>query len=159
MLQTSKRPLFALKLFVSQILVGSKDGKTKPAWVSWKDMTRPKGMGGLGFRDIELFNLALLARQGWRLLQNPTSLSARILKARYFKEAELLDSQLGSNPSQVWRGIHEGIGLLKQGLIGRIGTGQNTNTWDDDNLLPRQGSMRPTTTRARNAPSTVWRVY
>jgi hypothetical protein len=26
-------------------------------------------------------------------------------------------------------------------------------------LLPRQGSMRPTTTRARNAPSTVWRVY
>jgi hypothetical protein len=39
MLQTSMRPLFALKLFDSQILVGSKDGKRKPAWVSWKDMT------------------------------------------------------------------------------------------------------------------------
>jgi len=43
-------------------------------WVAWDDMSKPKCMGGLGFRNIELFNPALRARQVWRLLQDPEML-------------------------------------------------------------------------------------
>ena len=60
---------------------GSKEGKGKTCWVAWEEMTKPKYMGGLGFRDIDLFNLALLARQAWRILQEPATLSVRVLKA------------------------------------------------------------------------------
>jgi len=42
-------------------------------------MGRSKAAGGLGFRDLVLFNQALLAKQGWRLIQNPSSLSAQII--------------------------------------------------------------------------------
>ena len=90
-------------------------------------MTSPKYMGGLGFRDLELFNLALLAKQAWRILQVPDSLSARLLKAIYFPEGNILTATLGSHPSQIWRAILDGVDVLKQGLIKRIGTGEDTH--------------------------------
>ena len=100
---------------------GSKNGQRKTAWVSWKTMSKPQFRGGLGFRDLELFNLALLARQAWRCLQDPAALSARVLKARYFPDCHLLDAVLCAGPSQVWRSILQGRDVLAQGLIKRIG--------------------------------------
>jgi hypothetical protein len=83
-------------------------------------MTRLKFLGGLGFRNLELFNLALLARQSWRIPQEPNSVDARILKAVNFPSSSFLDAALGSHPYQIWRVILDRRGILEQGLIKRI---------------------------------------
>jgi len=93
-------------------------------------MVKPKFFGGLGFRDKELFNLALLAKQAWRILQDDNTLSARILKAVYFPSGEFLVAQLGSRPSRVWRSILDRREVLTQGLVRRIGTGETTEIWN-----------------------------
>jgi hypothetical protein len=84
---------------IRKFLWVSREGEKKPCWVSWENMTAPKHIGGLGFRDLELFNLCLLAQQSWIMLQEQDSLSARILKAIYFPNGTMLEAELGSHLS------------------------------------------------------------
>ena len=75
---------------------GQTNEKTKMAWLSWDKVCTPEKEGGLGFRDLKAFNLVLLAKQGWRLRTNTSSLVYRVLKARYFLDNEFLGAELGS---------------------------------------------------------------
>lgn len=43
-----------------------------------------KPEGGLGFKHIHEYNIALLAKQGWKLVTDPHSLASQVQKARYF---------------------------------------------------------------------------
>ena len=40
----------------------------------------------MGFRDLRAFNLAMLAKQGWRMIQGNESLLHKCFKARYFPD-------------------------------------------------------------------------
>ena len=86
------------------------------AWMSWEKMGRGKENGGMGFRDLECFNLALLAKQGWRFIQNPNSLVARVFKEKYFRNDSFLTSDLGRRPSYAWRSVWTAKNLFKEGI-------------------------------------------
>ncbi|KAK2636708.1 hypothetical protein Ddye_031500 [Dipteronia dyeriana] len=53
-------------------------------WMRWDRLCASKQNGGLGFRKIHEFNLSLLGKNGWRLLNQPASLMAIVYKARYY---------------------------------------------------------------------------
>ena len=93
---------------------GSQEKETKIAWMSWSRFSNTKLKGGLGFRDLESFNKALLAKQGWRLLQNPNSLMACIFKENYYSKHTFSEAKIGYNPSYAWRSIMNAQNLLKE---------------------------------------------
>jgi hypothetical protein len=96
-------------------------------WLSWEKMARPKKDGGLGFRDLHLFNLAMLARQVWRFLTVPDSLCARVLQAKYFPNTSVLKAIPMREMSYTWRSILKGVEVIKKGLVWRIGDGMDVN--------------------------------
>ncbi|KAL8114291.1 hypothetical protein AgCh_021226 [Apium graveolens] len=71
-------------------------------WHSWESMSMSKGKGGLGFRSLYGFNVALLGKQVWRCMSCPNLLVSRVLKARYFSDSSLLHAVKGNNSSTVW---------------------------------------------------------
>ncbi|XP_057999137.1 uncharacterized protein LOC110645644 [Hevea brasiliensis] len=96
-----------------------------------KAMAIPKCQGGIGFRRLREFNLALLAKQGWNFLVQPSSLVSQIYKAHYFPDVSFLEASIGHNPSYIWRSILASQSCLKKGCYKRIGNGLNIRIWGD----------------------------
>jgi hypothetical protein len=120
-------PVYVMSVF--QLLVGMCDeltgmirrywwdaerGRRKTHWISWDIMMHPKDHGGVGFRDMRLFNQALLARRAWRLVNSPNTPCAQILKAKYYPDGALLDTVFTANGSSSWLAIVHGLELLKK---------------------------------------------
>ena len=62
-------------------------------WQRWEKLTLSKKEGGMGFRDLRAFNLAMLAKQGWRLLHDNNYLVYQCLKSKYFPRTHLFDAK------------------------------------------------------------------
>jgi hypothetical protein len=110
---------------------GDTEEQRKMHWFAWWKMCIPKKRGGMGFRDIFTFNMAMLAKQSWRLLSKPDSLCARVLKAKYYPNCSLLSAGPKQRSSYTWQSILAGLKTFKRGHIWRIGSGEKVNIWED----------------------------
>ena len=104
---------------------GQIGNEKKIHWKSWDCLTQPKKEGGMGFRDLRYFNLAMLAKQGWRLLKNHESLMFKCFKARYFPRYNFLHAKDSPNSSFVWKSMVSALPILKSGCCWRVGNGES----------------------------------
>ena len=94
-------------------------------WLAWRKVVNRKASGGLGFKEIIDFNLAMLAKVGWHLICNPELLLDKVLKAKYYPNSPFLEASVGRGTSWGWKGILQGRKILKSGIRWRVGDGRN----------------------------------
>jgi hypothetical protein len=90
---------------------------------------------GMGFRDLEVFNLTLLAKQGWHLTQFPYSLIGKILREKYFPNGTFWQAQLGRRSTYAWWSIFNARAVLEGGLVWRVENGEHIKIWGNKWLL------------------------
>jgi hypothetical protein len=120
-----------IRRLIANIWWGIEEGKKKMHWRSWDWLSTPKSLGGMGFRDLPLFNQAMLAKQAWRLLTDPTSLCARVLKGRYYPDSDFWSATKPRSASYTWRSILHGRKLLVEGVRWGIGDGRSVRILHD----------------------------
>ncbi|KAL0406460.1 UNVERIFIED_CONTAM: putative mitochondrial protein [Sesamum latifolium] len=122
----------------------SSNGSNKIHWISWQKLCDSKLFGGIGFRRLHLFNLAMLCKQLWRILKSPDCLISRVLRPRYFPSGNVLEANLGHRPSFTWRSIFSAMDIFKAGCRWRVGSGSTIKVWNDP-WLPRPACFKPIT--------------
>lgn len=100
-------------------------------WMAWDRLCYPKKLGGMSFRRVRQFNIAMLRKQAWKMMTDPHSFIAKLLKARYFLSSSFIEAGIGSNPSFVWRSIISAKDLLCACSVLKIGNGDTINIWND----------------------------
>ena len=111
----------------------------------------------MGFRYLYSFNLAMLARQAWRIIQHPPSLCAKVLSAKYFPRKSIPEATPRKGISYTWRIILKGLKLLKRGIIWRVGNGNSIKVWTDPSI-PQVGTRTVISQKEHNLITKVWEL-
>lgn len=100
-------------------------------WIDWDSLGKPKVTDGMGFQNLELFNLAFLDKHGWRLITSLDSLCARASKGEYFPLTDFMEATFPRCVSTTWQSILARRQALVTSLIKRIGDGSSVSIWHD----------------------------
>jgi hypothetical protein len=83
---------------------GGTTGDKKICWVKWDQICLPKEKGGLGVKNLELFNLALLGKWKWRFMNDGEAVWSDMLRFRcgHIPSILLGDHLSSTSASSIW---------------------------------------------------------
>jgi hypothetical protein len=73
----------------------------------------------------------MIAKQTWRLINEPDSTCAQVLCAKYNSHGDILKAGPEARSSFMWQSIVAGLATFKRGYVWRVGNGEKINIWQD----------------------------
>jgi hypothetical protein len=164
----SSIPSYAMSSFLLPIAVSSSlDKAFKNLWwgfpmgktrnlslKSWSSICSPRVEGGLGFKRMHEFNLSLVAKLGWQLLNDSDCLWVKQLQNKYIKYGDFLSSPPPTTASWLWKGIQKIKPIIAAGACLRVFRNSSSPIWTS-NWVPTLPTFRPQPKHPynRNLPS------
>ena len=126
-----------IETMICKFCWGYSGDRRKVHWVKWERLCQAKEAKGMGFKEIEKFNEALLAKQVWRMLKNLESLCHRVFKAIFFPDCSILEATSSTNGFYAWKSILGARDVVQKGMGWRIGDGKLVSIKEDKWLLDK----------------------
>lgn len=97
--------------------------------MKWSSLCSFKAIGGMGFRYIQKFNNALLAKQVWRLIHQKDTLLYKVFSVKYFPHGSIMDALVPQKCSYAWRSILQAWEDIEKCAIWRLGSKHGIDVW------------------------------
>ncbi|KAI5312444.1 hypothetical protein L3X38_041617 [Prunus dulcis] len=97
--------------------------------VAWKEVCMPKDLGGVGVRMANHFNLAALAKLGWKCITDHSNWWVKVVSQKYLRYEMFFSIQKESNHSVAWKSILDARQVLCKGLRWVVGNGGSIPFW------------------------------
>ncbi|XP_074298543.1 uncharacterized protein LOC141629441 [Silene latifolia] len=91
--------------------------KESPSLVAWEHICQPLKQGGLGFKDLHLWNVATIGKYVWWVANKEDHLWVKWVHIIYIKQSHWEDYKPGMGSSWTWRKIYQVKELLKQHIF------------------------------------------
>ncbi|XP_056691685.1 uncharacterized protein [Spinacia oleracea] len=109
-----KQVLYEINKICRSFLWSGKAYSTKPSNISWEQSCCHKKEGGLGFRDVVKWNIALMGKYVWAVASKQDNVWIKWVNAVYVKDGVWWDYQPNASASWYWRKVCEIKEILKQ---------------------------------------------
>lgn len=111
----------------------------KSLGVKWDAICKPKDEGGLGVKDWDTFNLALLGKWRWKFLRRDNDLCSKVIWACYGNREVIGGLNSTNKDSPWWRDLFKAcyqsslnVCWFDLGLQRKIGCGNTVRFWKDE---------------------------
>ncbi|KAL6126707.1 hypothetical protein ACLB2K_074753 [Fragaria x ananassa] len=84
----------------------------KTAPVAWKEVCKPKMLGGLGVRPSTFFNKAAIAKLAWKLVTDKNNWWVQVASKKYLRRCSFFDAKKKHKNSMAWNGILDSRDLI-----------------------------------------------
>ncbi|GKU94416.1 hypothetical protein SLEP1_g7914 [Rubroshorea leprosula] len=139
-LKAPKKVINLLSLIQRRFLWGGSEENNRISWVRWDSVYKSKDEGGLGVKNLGTFNVALLGKWRWRLLEEENALWRRVLEVKY--KVNRINERRGGEWDvhgsswwkELWRLDTMGIGSegwLSENIEKVVRDGSKTLFWHD----------------------------
>ncbi|GJX44527.1 RNA-directed DNA polymerase, eukaryota, reverse transcriptase zinc-binding domain protein, partial [Tanacetum coccineum] len=128
-------PLIAKRLSVKDCrlqLINQSDTAKGKAKIAWKNICKPKDQGGLGLKNLHIWNKALLAKHVWNIATKKDSLWVKCVHSVKLRGKNIWEISADVNDSWEWRNLLCIRDLIRNNVKCIIRNGNDTSIWFDN---------------------------
>ncbi|GKC69158.1 RNA-directed DNA polymerase, eukaryota, reverse transcriptase zinc-binding domain protein [Tanacetum coccineum] len=104
-------------------------GKAK---ISWDKICKPKDQGGLGLKDLGVWNEVLMTKHLWNVAVKKNTLWVKWIYMEKLKDKSIWEANSDTNCTVGWKNILSLRDKIRKHIRWKIGNGNSVNVWHDN---------------------------